>query len=230
MGFFSSIARGIKGLFKGIGRVFKAVIKSPIGIAALAAGAYLGGGALGWWSTPFESINNAWVSPASASLTQAQAGQSQIGTGLVGGGKLAMGGGESMVDVQDMVGSPPTTPGDVIQVATTQTTGITAPPVSAASSPGLIDTGAGILKNATKWLADNPVPALIMGNMLTSAFTPDALDTQNNAAKNQMELEDWRRQYAAANTNVGLINTRILPSGRTLQNLSPNPAVPYPVR
>ena len=61
------IFRGIKKVVSGITKVFKKVIKSPIGKALLIGGAvYLGGGVLGAWKTPFSTISkaNTWLSQA----------------------------------------------------------------------------------------------------------------------------------------------------------------------
>lgn len=240
MGFFSSVAKGIKGLVKGIGKVFKAVIRSPVGIAALAAGAYLFGGALGAWDTPFDSINGAWTSQAASGLAGSDSAASQL-IGAGGADTLTGGGADSMINpnglIENSMGNQPATVPGTPQFQ--ETMGFSQPqdavsaPVSA-PAPSMartaLDTGSDIIKDATKWLSNNPVPALIMGNMMNSAFSPSQIDVQDNAAKKQMELEDWRRQYAAQNTNVGLISTRMKPSGKPLQTISPNPSMPYPLK
>ncbi len=52
------IASGIRGVVRGVKKVFKEVTDSKIGKALLvAATVYVGGGMLGAWNTPFESIN-----------------------------------------------------------------------------------------------------------------------------------------------------------------------------
>lgn len=76
--------------------------------------------------------------------------------------------------------------------------------------------GGGILGGVGQWMQKNPVPTMVLGQAAANAFTPDAIDVQNNRLKNQMELEEWRRRYAAKNTNVAGVNLGMRPSGRPL--------------
>ena len=48
-------------ILDGIGRTFKSIVKSPSKLLLASAAVYLGGSAMGWWESPFESINGAWA-------------------------------------------------------------------------------------------------------------------------------------------------------------------------
>lgn len=74
------VGKAVKGLVKGVKKVFKKITDSKIGKALLiAATIYFGGAALGAWNSPFASVNGAWTQAGS----MASRGLSAKGTAAV---------------------------------------------------------------------------------------------------------------------------------------------------
>lgn len=90
----------------------------------------------------------------------------------------------------------------------------------------VLSKGGAVVDSATKWMRENPIATMMIGRGLSSAFTPDALDVQNNAAQNQQQLEAQRRAVTAANTNTAGVRLGIKPSGQPLRDLQGNPVYP----
>ncbi len=210
-------------IFSGIGKVFKKVFKSPVGKIALgAAAAYVGGAAFGLWTSPFESINGIF-----SGASDAISGGEGVG-GLIGGGAdemlsspadsvgpnaMEMG---AMPGVLGSAGSA----GGLINSAPAAAPAIGQAAGGAANVAGM--SGGNILGDVGKWIQQNPIPALIAGNMLAGAFTPNATDIEQSRAKSQMEIEDWRRKYAGQNTNVSGVKLGMAPSGKPLTAVDPS--------
>lgn len=83
---------------------------------------------------------------------------------------------------------------------------------------------AGIIGGVQDWMKQNPIAAMTIAGAISNAFSPNAIDVQNNRYKNQMELEEWRRKYAGANTKVDNVRPGIQPSGGQLTDSQGNRA------
>lgn len=111
-GLVEGIGDAIEGLVDGVQKVWDEVTDSTLGKALLIGGAvWLGGGALGMWQTPFESINGALAGGAQsggAASTAEAAGAAGGGSASGGGAAAATGAGETAGTAASTVGSPGT--------------------------------------------------------------------------------------------------------------------------
>lgn len=74
------------GFFSNIGKTFKSILDSDLGkVAVTAAAAYVGGGMLGAWETPFDSINGMLQAETGGSTSSSLG---EMGTSLAGAEKL----------------------------------------------------------------------------------------------------------------------------------------------
>jgi hypothetical protein len=196
------IGKAVKGIFKGITKTFKAITSSSLGKALLiGATIYLGGAAMGYWNSPFQSINGAFLSPAAAEAGVATATQAaEAGTTLAGGTEAAGGG---------LINSalPSAAP--------------------SAAAPGV---GAGVVEAAKPgfFAGDLAKYGLIQAGAgaLQGAFSPNALDTAERQAELERENLAWRNEFLAPNFNVGSFNLGVTPSGESLRDANGNPIYP----
>jgi hypothetical protein len=225
MGMFSGITRAFKSIIKGVGKVFKAVgkavggiVKSKIGkILLIGAAIWLGGAAAGLWKTGFASIDGALVtatqaaSPAAAAAAAPAAGSPFTAASVASTAANTATGGLSAA-APAAVASPFTAAapaastaapvagvgaGGVAAAAPVNYAGA-AEALTAAPKVGLMSKAGAVAKGAAGWIArpENQIPALIGGNMLMSAFTPDQLDVMER--ERQLQQEDLAR----ANANI----------------------------
>ena len=186
MGFLSKIAKPFKKIWKGVKKVAKKAWKgvkkfasSTIGkiiIAAViiyftagaGAGLLAGGGSAGAGVAGTTVAGGAMSTvPASIAATFPAA----TGTGIATAATPALAGG---VATTAATVAPAVAPAVVPAVV---------PPVA---GEGLISTIGSGIKTAGSWMAANPLPTMVGGQMLSAAFTP-------SAAEEQAELEEQRR-------------------------------------
>lgn len=218
-------------IFSGIKKIFRKVTKSPVGKIALgAAAAYVGGAAFGLWDSPFESLNGIFTGGGDAAASGLISG-GESASDLIGGGVDALQGSSAMelgampgvlgsAGSAGLINAPSfASVGDVPAASS----GVGQIGQAGSAAAATVPSGAGILGDVGKWIQQNPIPALIAGNMLAGAFTPNAQDIEKQRARSQMELEDWRRKYAAANTNVSGVKLGMAPSGKPLTTMTGEP-------
>lgn len=224
--FAESVVGGVKKIFEGVKKVFKKVWESPIGKIILIAGAvYLGGAALGAWSSPFSSINGALVGGA---------GETTLG-GAAAGDTLAAGAAEAAATGAE--GATLTAAGGDAALAAnaanaaTAASGIGAETAAAgaasqaAANVGIIDKVlAGIGKVAGsgsavgKFAADNPLLAYAGMQGLAGAFTKSDAEIAEEAMRD-------RRNWITENTNTKDIDVMIH-SNREAQRRAESLAAP----
>lgn len=74
---------------------------------------------------------------------------------------------------------------------------VAAPAAATAAAPiGIMSAAGKAVSGAAKWMAANPIPTLLGGQMLSSAFSPNELDVLEQ--QRQYQLED----QAAANARL----------------------------
>lgn len=213
MSIFSSVGGAFKSIFKGVGKVFhtvvagaKSFISSNIGKAVLVGAAiYLGGAAMGAWKTGFDSIDGSLASTnwGSSSGTGVSTGESaatpsvadtaaSTATGGMTDTTKGVGlGGQSADQVSRANATPYSPPAPV------QTGGF----MSTMGKVG--DTVGGAVSGAAKWMAANPIPTLVGGQMLASAFSPNNLDVIDKQEQVRINEENRRKQdIADANARI----------------------------
>lgn len=206
-------------IFSGIGKAFKRVFKSPVAKIALgAAAAYVGGAAFGLWDSPFESINGVF-SGASDAISGGEGVSS-----LVGGGadELLSSPADSVGPNAMEMGAMPGVLGSAGSAGLINSATPVVPEIGKGATSVSGMSSGNILGDVGKWIQQNPIPALIAGNMLAGAFTPNAADIEKQRSQSQMELEDWRRKYAGQNTNVSGVKLGMAPSGKPLTAVDPS--------
>jgi len=218
------IGKAVKGIFKGITKTFKAVTSSSLGKALLiGATIYLGGAAMGYWNSPFQSINGAFLSPAAAEAGVATATQAAeagttlagteaagvaeaLGSGGVGAGVGAEGGGlinSALPPIVEM--GTPARAADIARL----TAGAAKPGFFSddIAKYGLIQAGAGALQGA---------------------FSPNAIDEAERKAELERENLEWRNNFLQPNFQVGQFSLGMSPSGQALTDSSGRPIYPTP--
>jgi hypothetical protein len=209
------IGRAVKGIFKGITKTFKAVTSSSLGKALLiGATIYLGGAAMGYWNSPFQSINGAFLSPAAAEAGVATATQAaEAGTTLAGT--------EAAGGVGAGVGS------DLSYFS--EGGGLIKSSLPSAAAPGV---GAGVVEAAKHgfFAGDLAKYGLIQAGAgaLQGAFSPNALDTAERQAELERENLAWRNEFLSPNFAVGQFSLGMQPSGQALTDSSGRPIYPTP--
>lgn len=231
------IAKAVKGIFKGVKKVFKAITKSTLGkVLLIAATIYLGGAALGYWQSPFASINGALTSGGAA----AAEGSAAAAT-LEGGGAAAQtfGLGEAAAPVGEALASSAPAASAVPSSAAVPALSTTAAPAGASvmtmpsgmtvnlSAAGTEAARQGIIGKAMA--AFQGLPDLTQYGLINAAsgavqgaFTPSATEQAEEQARIQREQEEWRQRFLAPNFDVGSIDVGS-PSGRPLTDQSGAP-------
>lgn len=217
------IGKAVKGIVKGVKKVFKKITSSKLGRGLLiAATIYLGGAALGAWqvpsSVPFSgSINNAFIGTGESAATAA-VGEGVAGTAV----EAAAAGGAPVVESIGVTASGvpssslPTSVlgGGVVTPASAAAPVATGEAVAAGSNmtQSIVGRLLGGAQKAAGWAADNPIPAAMGLNAAAKAFSPDALDLQNEVYKR----EDDERKRREKNMNVAGIDLGVASSGEAL--------------
>ena len=236
MSMFSGIGKAFKSVFKGVKKVFKTVvsgvksfIRSDAGkIILIAAAVWLGGATMGYWNSGFSSIDGALASTQGAGAASASDALSAPAA------QEAMAGGAGSVATENAAstatggisGAPAYTsqftaapPGTMAAIGGGAPAAVAptdwAPDAVSMTQPsdgsGFMHTAGKAVTGAAKWMAANPVPTLVGGQMLASAFSPNQLDA--NEQQNQFKIDEEKRRQAdidAANARiaqVGGINT-----------------------
>ena len=218
MGLFSGISKAFKSIFKGVGKVFKSVgkaVKSFVGskwgkIALIAAAIWVGGLAIGAWGGGTAASAAATEAAAAGAGATASTSMSAAATGgLSTAGAEAAGAAAAAAPVTAAVA--PAAAGGTGLVAGGGTgltaaggLGLTAP--AAALTPTFAPTGfmsslGGAVTGAAKWMAANPIPTLVGGQMLAGAFSPNALDAAEQE-NNFRIAEEGRRQQEINDANA----------------------------
>lgn len=230
----SSVIKGVvklgKNILSGVKKAFKSVTKSSLGKALLlGATIYLGGAALGYWNSPFTSINGALAG------TQAAAEGGSAATSVLGGGTGAetFGLGEAAAaPVAEALPAATVAPGAAEQTAAAlapvgqsvagaagNVVAGAAPTVAPAASKGGF-IGKALSGDLTRYALINAGAGAVK-----AAFTPSATEQAEDLARIQREQEAWRQRFLAPNFDVGSINVGE-PSGKPLTDLSGNAVVP----
>lgn len=147
-GLIKSVGRAVKKVVSGVKKVFKKIASSKIGkVILIAAAVYLGGAALGAWSSPFASINGALLPKAAAAGSSAAPAAQTVANGLnaaalpggtTGGAGFSVGGATSTVATPVTANAGFSAGG---MTSTVSGAGATTGTASAAT-PGLISGGA----------------------------------------------------------------------------------------
>ncbi len=214
--FAESVVGGVKKIFEGVKKVFKKVWESPIGKIILIAGAiYLGGAALGAWSSPFASINGALAGGAgetvlggAAAGDTLAAGAAEAASGAAAAGGAAEGAALTAAGGDAVLAANAANAASVASGVGAQTAAASAAS-QAAANIGIIDKVlAGIGKVAGsgsavgKFAADNPLLAYAGMQGLAGAFTKSDAEIAEEAMRD-------RRNWIAANTNTKDIDVMI---------------------
>jgi hypothetical protein len=177
---FSGIGKAIKGVVKGVKKVYKKVVESKIGKALLiAATIYLGGAALGAWSSPFSSINGALVkggaagAKASAATVNTASGLTttalpSTAAGATTGGTLLPGAGVKSIAAGGLQTTAPTAGQSLISsTIPTQLGGTSA----GMATPTALKAGAGVKSVVAGGLETQAAPAAdgILNRLLAGA-------------------------------------------------------------
>jgi hypothetical protein len=224
------IGKAVKGIVKGVKKAYKSITKSTLGKALLiGATIYLGGAALGYWNSPFTSINGvlAGGAPAAAEAGAVTATQAtEAGTTLAGveGGTAAetLGAGINIEPASAVAK-------EMAAGSTVLGGGSAAAPVSGVYAPAAEATKGGFIKNWWAGLSD-PVKLgftvsgmQTAGNMLASAFSPDALDVAERQAELERENMQWRNDFLyGKNLDVGQFQLGMTPSNQPLRDSQGN--------
>jgi hypothetical protein len=225
----SSVTKAVKKVVKGVKKAFKSITKSSLGRALLiGATIYLGGAAMGWWNSPWQSINGAFLSPAAAEAGVATGtAATEAGTSIAaaeGGTAAGTGAAETLgagtvIEPASAVAQEMAASSSLLGGAPA-TTGVYAPAAEAAKG--------GLISN---WWAGQPdlvkfgVATTGMqagGQLLASAFSPDALDVAEREAELARENEQWRQNFLMPNYNVGQFQLGMNPSNQPLRDAQGN--------
>lgn len=211
--FVSGIGNSVKNVFSGIGKTFQSVVdegkrfmKSDLGkVVMIAAAIWLGGAALGYWSSGFSTIDGALVAtqaasaatPAAAAAGEAGAGTvaadsaAASATGGLSGGSAASGGAGAAVPAGATAGIGAGAPAaaapvnyEAAHAALTQ----------GPAAGGFMSSAGTAISGAAKWMAANPIPTLVGGQMLSNALSPNQLDV--NQQQNQFRIDEENRRLA----------------------------------
>lgn len=226
------ITNSAKNVFKGVSKTFKSVvdegkrfIKSDLGkVVMLAAAVWLGGAALGYWNTGFATIDGAMVATQTAapiveagSGTAATNAAASAATGGLSGQTVAaapMAGGSGMGAVG---GGTVATAAPAVDYAAANTAltagGSTAP-------AGFMSTAGKAISGAAKWMAANPIPTLVGGQMLSTALTPNQIDIADH--------ERQMRQQEIDASNARLAKVGSVPTMQYSGGVLPVPQQPIP--
>lgn len=237
------VARGIRGIGRGLKKGFKKIVSSKLGKAVLIAVAiYFGGAALGAWNSAVPAVNGAWTAAGSqAAQTAAVGGATSSAATAAGGSALAPGAGVLASGNGGLALAAPTAgqtiASSVIPEAlggATSTAAATAAPAVASAAPLMAPGGVGsaaegvqrpgilerlvggaktVLGKTAGYADAHPYATAMMVNAAASALSPDEMDLQERA----YDREDEIRQRQIANLNVGSIKTNIQPSKTTLR-------------
>lgn len=241
-----SISHAAKSIVSGVTKAFKSVVneakrflQSDLGkIVIIGATIWLGGAALGYWSSGFSTIDGALVATqagtAAAAAPVAEAGVGAAATDAAASAATGgLAGGSGLGAVPEAAG----TTGMATGAGTAGVgAGVAAAPVdyaaanaalTAPAQGGFMSTAGGAISGAAKWMAANPIPTLIGGQMLSSALSPNQLDV--NDQQNQFRIdEENRRQAQIDQANARIAGVGAIPamqySGATL----PVPQQPVP--
>ena len=186
MGLLGKLFKPFKKIFKGIGKAFKKIWKSPFGkILMIAAAVYTGGAALAAWAGTATSFGAALAAPGTA-LGGFGAAASKVWGGIAGlaGGGAAAGAGAGAgagasgfgAALAETSAAAASAAGAAAPVASTAT-GVAAGAGSAGGLGGVLKgVGSSVLnagKGLTGWARNNPVMALVgaqsIGGMLSAA-------------------------------------------------------------
>lgn len=246
----SSAVKGIVGgvtkAFKAVGNAVKSFLQSDIGkIVVIGAAIWLGGAALGYWSSGFSTIDGALVATQAGGAAATEAGATAASTGA---GTAATDAAASAA-TGGLSDAAATAPAAVAPGVGAGSAGIGAgAPVTAAGAPaydypflhdaltgggqagGGIMFGAGsAITGAAKWMAANPIPTLLAGNMLSSALSPNQMDVNNQ--QNQFRIdEENRQQQKIDEANARLAQVGSIPTMRYSGAPLPTPTPPVPAQ
>lgn len=222
------IGKAVKGIFKGISKTFKSITKSSLGRALLiGASIYLGGAYLGAWQGPSWMPTMSTVAAEAGVATGTAA--AEAGTtlaGVEGGAAAETLGAGTVIEPASAVAQ------EMAAGSTVLGGGSAAAPMSGVYAPAAEATKGGLISN---WLAGQPdlvkfgVATTGMqagGQLLASAFSPNALDVAEREAELARENEKWRNEFLQPNWAVGKFNLGISPSGQPLRDANGNLVYP----
>lgn len=206
MGLFKKFFKGVKKIFKGVGKAFKKVAKSKLGKIVLAAAAiYIGGAMLGAWGGPswLPTLGKA-AAPEVASTAQAATAAGEA----AGAGMESALSGEALSGIGAAEADAAITSSGLEAAATDSALNagiadVAAQEAAAASANGglLTQVGSGVAekgvlgkvgsvaKEGFTWMGDNPIPTLMMGNMVQGFMQPDPY-------KEFVKQQEWERNNA----------------------------------
>lgn len=233
----TSVVKGIVGpakvILRGIRKSFKSITGSKFGRALLIGAAIFTAGVyLGYWGGP------SWMptmSPAAAEAGVATGtAASEAGTSIAAAeGSVATGTGAAETLGAGTAIEPASAAAQEMAASSTLLGG--APATSGVYAPAAEAAKGGFIKNWWGGLSD-PVKLgftvsgmQTAGNMLASAFSPDALDVAERQAELERENLRWRNEFLyGPNFNVGQFSLGMSPSGQALTDSSGRPIYPTP--
>ena len=224
-----SVKKGLSKLVSGVKKVFKKAWDNKYVRGALIVGAvWLGGAALGAWSSPFQGVNGALAKGAASNASSVAAtGEAAKTASLAQGATLNTG--EALAALSKGAGATAPVPGVNLGAtaaqktlaaagpgatpATTATGSAVAPVVqSAGAGKGLIGKTAGKIANFVK---DNKTLSVIGINALAGAAGNDEMDI----LEKQYALRDQERQRREGNLDVSEINLGLPEAHKPLTDL-----------
>ena len=188
-------AQGVGGLFESVGQEFRRFSKTDLGRAAITGAAlYFGGVELGWWEGPFTAT--AGVAPA----TEAGGGLAQE---LLAGGEAATAGtaqAAAPAVTQTALGS------EIARAPVTNTVA-----TGGGANLSAQEMYAPKVAEGKNWFTNlHPLAqyGLLQSGMgaVQGAFTPNAIDVEQERAKLAREEDERRRKIWNQNTAVGNVN------------------------
>jgi hypothetical protein len=241
---FKAVANVSKSILSGIKKGFKTLTSSTFGkVLLIAATVYLGGAAFGMWNSPFQAINGAFVSPA------AEAAGAVTATGASeAGGSLAAGTGEAAAGTTAGAGD--------VAVGTTAADTTASSLAAGTESVGTIPASGNLAESATTYggasggaaaptygavggtpsggiinsFMNNPLAQYGMvtagAGALQGAFSPNAIDVEEERAKQERQNLEWRNSFLAPNFQVGSLNLGMTPGNPVLRDANGNPIYP----
>lgn len=200
------VFKGIKKIVKGVTKTFKSILKSPLGKALLlAAVIYTGGAALGYWQSPFASINGA--------LTGGGVSESAAAAALEGGGAAGAAGAtgtaaatEAAAAGAGAAGAGSATAAEI--AASGAVPSIATSPAGYALNMSAAGTGAAKTGGLIASAMNNPLSqyALIQAGAgaLESAFSPNEVDLMREQQRiRQEEIDRQNQNYNVGGIDVG---------------------------
>jgi hypothetical protein len=201
----------MKNIFSGLKNAFKGVIANPWQTLLTGAAIYVGGGAIGLWDTPFTSASpatNALADSATAATPAAQAISGTPESDSSEAFKMLQPDQPYGVNQRGLIDAARTPMQDMVGDMDYSSQG-SSPAFDALAKPKtMTDTVTSALTGVGDFIKKNPQAAIIGGNMLANAFSPNAIDVLRERQKLEREEDERKRALANQNTRVGSLQFR----------------------